>query len=508
MSGYLSDHPTLADAFGREKLVREVARRVQTCTPPHVIGVYGDWGSGKTSFLRALQVHLSGEWDKYDPDDIKAHLKNRPEHDDIRNPGDEFRAFRRLAKDSEGYPVIWFDAWRYQTESAPIVALLHEMRRHFSPGAKLGQFVKKTGTIAAQSALLAFDSLAKEIELIAPGAGFIGKAVGNASKVAESYERETFSTPLTTNQIRDQLNYAISTLLKNLDWKAIAHRFKAALGRSASSTKRDRLTIIIDDLDRCESAVALRLLEGIKVFLSLDNCVFVLGVNPRRLVEHIAEAYYRDSKDFASIEQCRYRAQDYLDKIINVHYSFGLPSNLAEIMKRLLPDFTVQVEGETMRRSMIEDVRKYLGESHFLPPNPRRVTAFINTLSRYQEVRFPKVPDAKLLIAFAYLNQFHPDLVRKLQWHVGYEEAFVKWCTDQTIGDTYLFDGVAVPLGPEQASRPSKEGLLPNYAERFRDPIYDNVLHVRTLIADWRNGQPTDELLDLRAAFAPYILLS
>ena len=60
MANFRSDHPTLDDLLDRPDMLHTVAYTVKSCSAPTVIGVYGDWGSGKTSFLRSLQLILSG----------------------------------------------------------------------------------------------------------------------------------------------------------------------------------------------------------------------------------------------------------------------------------------------------------------------------------------------------------------------------------------------------------------------------------------------------------------
>ena len=57
---YHSDEPSLEDFLNHAGHVESVATMIKTCTPPFVVGVHGDWGSGKTSFLKKLRLYLAG----------------------------------------------------------------------------------------------------------------------------------------------------------------------------------------------------------------------------------------------------------------------------------------------------------------------------------------------------------------------------------------------------------------------------------------------------------------
>ena len=79
-----------------------MAEQIAVDQAPMVLGLHGDWGSGKTSALRAMQYHLSGE----------NHRAEKMPDDDI------------AKGEYQGHVVtVWFEAWRYQNEAAPVVAL-------------------------------------------------------------------------------------------------------------------------------------------------------------------------------------------------------------------------------------------------------------------------------------------------------------------------------------------------------------------------------------------------
>lgn len=120
-----SDEPTTDEKLGRHALVAEIAAVAATAAPPLVLGVHGDWGSGKTSLLLR----------------VKEALETGPYKD--------------------GIVTVRFESWRYQNEPAPVVALLQEMRRSFPPFEKAVCKAAKLGQVAFRAVLGSLDQAAK-----------------------------------------------------------------------------------------------------------------------------------------------------------------------------------------------------------------------------------------------------------------------------------------------------------------------------------------------------------
>lgn len=101
-----NDDPTLHDGFGNNGFIREICELIRNCTPPKGIGVNGYWGTGKTSMLLQVCHQLTGTH----PYGDKQPGLSAPESVD------------------KAIMPVWFEAWRYQHEAQPIVALLNEIR--------------------------------------------------------------------------------------------------------------------------------------------------------------------------------------------------------------------------------------------------------------------------------------------------------------------------------------------------------------------------------------------
>ena len=273
----LNDIPScdIEQLVDRKQANKDLQELIATSVPPLVIGVHGDWGAGKTSFLHQLQFGLTGECDQ---NPLATFLK--PEQ----------------SSPQKHVVAVWFEAWRYQHESSPIVALLHEIRERLANPRNLmerltsfGNEAAKLGEVTIRGALLSLEGVTSHI-------GFQASKIQAAG---EKWEAERFATPLPTKVIREQLEKAISDLLP----------------KKQENKAHPRLIIFIDDLDRCEPETAFRLLEGIKIYLNLDNCVFVLGLN-RREIERAIEKFL-PSAPGSDKGEIKLRAQEYLEKLCN-----------------------------------------------------------------------------------------------------------------------------------------------------------------------------------------------
>jgi ABC-type dipeptide/oligopeptide/nickel transport system ATPase subunit len=130
-----NDLPTLDDKLGWKDELDRLALRIQGCPTPHVLGIHGDWGSGKTSFMRQLQWRLGGEMPEDGSVAIAGKIKPLPEQKQLR---------KEIA-------TVWFDAWRYQNEPVPLVALLQEMRRQMAALPAVMEKMKKLGAVGFQT---------------------------------------------------------------------------------------------------------------------------------------------------------------------------------------------------------------------------------------------------------------------------------------------------------------------------------------------------------------------
>ena len=253
-----NDEPTLLDRLSRSELVKRVGYAIIDCKPPVVLGIHGDWGAGKTSFLHQLHFYLKGECPQRSAeeiDDTKCPWSNHP--------------------DTDYLTIVWFEAWRYQNEPVPIVALLQEIRTQLPWYSKALAESKKLGEIVMRSALLSLDDLTKKI-------GLQAATVKTIQETGEKWEQENLATSLPAHMIRAHLDHALGQLLGRAD-QPRRHAY--------------RLVVLVDDLDRCEPDAAFKLLEGIKIYLNLPSCIFVLGMNQWIIERAIAKQLKAESSD-------------------------------------------------------------------------------------------------------------------------------------------------------------------------------------------------------------------
>jgi hypothetical protein len=209
----------------------QVITNVSTETP-FTLGIFGRWGSGKTSLMHMIAAELP---------------KSSP-------AGKE-------------YTVVWFNPWLYQSEDNLIIPLLHTIRDTLqeSAVAKVKDAAKMVGTIIAQ---ISASALIKQLS----GGSLSFEDIEKRVKAYLDKRGETLSTIRT---LRRQLQGVVNSL--------------------TNDGQEGRLILFIDDLDRCVPTKIVGLLEAIKLFLDLNHTVLFLAID-REIVQRGIQAYYKDLK--------------------------------------------------------------------------------------------------------------------------------------------------------------------------------------------------------------------
>jgi len=386
------DLPTLDDQLSWGQEIDQLCICIIQCCPPHVFAVHGDWGSGKTSFMRQLQWRLGGDLSS---DDGSVSYHDQPTETPERK-GERERRSVEIA-------TVWFEAWRYQNEAVPVVALLHEMRRQLALAAAVKGKLKKLGAIGIRYILGTLGDVAKTIgvEALVPNAEKI-------ESIGERWEKAHLAETLQTDSIRGLLNEAIKMLLPD--------------------GERARLVVFVDDLDRCNSTAAFRLLEGLKIYLNVPRCVFVLGMNEQTLVDAISKELAVPKEGLPAVVQLR--AAHYLEKICTNVFRLPPPPDPGRHLGHWLGD-----------AEQAQALEKVIGSLNCLPPNPRRLKALANQWSRFV-ARAPWPDDheaqearaAQVLVA-AYIYQFHRDLWERWCFQPPFWKEIKAWCCGELPDD-------------------------------------------------------------------------
>lgn len=282
---------------------------------PASIGVYGDWGSGKSSIMSISQKRLQ------DKDD-KALIVN-------------FNAWL-----FEGYDDIKTTIINYLLDSIEEKKKLGNTAKEILQGLRKSLLninlipVISKGFFAALSTLSTNTSASKS-ELI----------LGQYENIKEFI-----------NTVKD--NYIEATSDKKI--RNEISMFREKFGELIDTTDITRVAIYIDEIDRCSTDTILELFEAMRLFMFSGKVAFIYGADERQIAYAIKQKYSEDISDNGSKIDI---GKEYLEKIIQ--YPVRIPRmNVAETeiyITLLLSENTVDKdEFSSLKIDLIKQYREKL----------------------------------------------------------------------------------------------------------------------------------------------------
>ena len=252
---------------------------------------------------------------------------------------------------------IWFEAWRYQNEATPIVALLQNIKAHFSTSEKLKQQAGKLSSIAFLGALTVFDNVIKAASGLS---GF-----DKLQKIGEKYEKDTLGQLLTTDLINDYLTKAVNLLVNEQD---------------NTQSGKNKLVIFIDDLDRCEPETAYRLLEGLKLYLNIPNCIIVLAIDPAQIESSLLAKFAANNNQNP---HSRFYAVEYMEKLCQDEFRLPVPTPEQRSEFLLSELRSLSTAENYLNEQPIDDLKSAITPFDCLPANPRRLKMLVNRIANF-----------------------------------------------------------------------------------------------------------------------------
>jgi len=393
---------------------------------PLTIGVFGDWGSGKSSIMRMLEEKLKAD---------------------------------------EKVLTIYFNSWLFESYEDAKISILENIILELSKNETLSNEAKKK-VLELLSRVdymkLTSDGLKKYgknvIDIIATG------GIGTAIEAGFSMLNQDTLTDLKKADT-EELNKYIKKEKENPS-KTTIKSFKNNFAKLIELTNFDSVVIFVDDLDRCMPERVIETLEAIKLFLSVDNTAFVIGADERILKHSISmhlklHTFKNDSSYLYDSEQI---VTDYIEKLIQIPYHIPKLSpseiesykNLLFCQNKLSPNefdliyknYRTFREKEFYMAYSLGDIKEIINLNDYielerlleishimslmitniLKGNPRQTKRFLNTFILRQKLgKVAKLEiDSFILIKLMLLEYFNTPLFKKLNDFQSKNDGFIK----------------------------------------------------------------------------------
>lgn len=303
---------------------------ILTADTPITLGIFGPWGSGKTSLMRLIAERLTGQ----------------------RTPG------HRRAR------VVWFNAWQYERDEA---TLWRSLFLHILDGLRGNEFSEADARQIEDWRMRLYTDVERtewgSLQVDWPAAGKAALKLGlsfipGPSTLVELAKLAQGNLSVAEELVRAFRRERVEIHRRRLSFLEEFQAGFAHLVRQYIWSRNCLLVLFVDDLDRCLPARAVEILEAIKLYLDVPGCVFVIAAD-REVIERVVQSQYGAEGDTLI------QGRDYLDKLVQI--PFYLPPLEEERILAYIADHAPEVD---------EVCRTIFATG--LEPNPRVVKRALN----------------------------------------------------------------------------------------------------------------------------------
>jgi uncharacterized protein YjbI with pentapeptide repeats len=370
-----------------ESYTDAIVKMIKNSYPNFTIGIYGEWGTGKTTLMKSIEKEFEGNKDNI--------------------------------------ITVWFDAWKYENEKQFALIPLLKV---------ISYSIKDEGDETKRRLK---DSL-KEAAIFT-----VGLSTDVVSSLVSNYAGKEMGG-LLKRSLEDATNKLIPQLkkLSEIDSNSIFYNgiknIQEAIDELRQRKGGFKIVIFVDDLDRCSEHKILEILESIKIFLSLNGIIYILGISHDRVVELINKKYQTNN------------GEEYLKKFVQIPLTLTEwdSKEIEKLIDHLLENNII----DDHYKPIIEKNKELIASS--MEENPREIKRFLNNLIISYEV-FSRVQQIKEEEAKkTFLKQLLLVQILKSNWKYLYGSIM------DSEGSILLNLKEYIPLDRAKVEKLSKEGSI------------------------------------------------
>lgn len=429
-----SDNETTQDLLGYQvhaDLLKKII--LNDAMLPISIGVFGNWGSGKSSLMLLLQQSLQ-EWEK--------------------------------SQQNEQHSIIlqvYFNSWQFESYDSTKLTMIESILEALDKDINTRKDVFERA-----------DDLLARINFLKVGVFILKKAYDN---LTPDWMKKWLPKKDDIDKItgKDKYNNLLEDVTKGNTSKFIA-TFRELFEDLVNDMGYKAVIVYVDDLDRCDPKRIIGCLEAVKLFVNVKKTAFVIGADERIIEYAISQHYPIQMKK----EDISSPFSDYLEKLIQLPYKLPrLSDNEQETYITLLlcKNHLNEIHFNQIHQKYLEfrktdkhskynidDIKANIPENQnidfyaveyrlpivpiikqFLNGNPRQLKRFLNTLYVRQE-----------LADVAGFRDIRPDVLTKimvLEYNTLYNSRFEELYKLQNE------NGGVLPLEDVEQEAKTEEGI-------------------------------------------------